>query len=127
MIPPQRKMITPQMVCQIFNINPSDLPDVTSPQPIPELKQAIRDFRRILRTAYRKLAFEDHPDKGGTGERMKVAGPIYKDLMKIIKVTNISRQVIRPRPTVIKVYRSSGMWTSTSSTTSSTTGGTGWW
>jgi hypothetical protein len=122
-MPPE--ILTNDKLCKLLNIDPKDLPDLSGHhRDVEALKSKVRQFRKVIRSAWRRLATEDHPDKGGTGEKLKAAAPVYKWIMDHIKVENVKIMRPRPRPTIIRMYTS---YSDSTSTTGSTTSSTGFW
>lgn len=112
-------------ICLLFEVDPSTVPDMSRPGPLPEIEKKLETFKEIFKKAYRKLAIELHPDHGATEEqveRFKKMTAIYKDFQKI-KVKPIPKP--RPRPTVI--IRTGGFGGSYSSSTTSGSWGGGTW
>ena len=48
------------------------------------LFQEVKD-RKSLKSLYRKLSFENHPDRGGDVENMKVINCLYEEFFKKLK------------------------------------------
>ena len=78
-----RRPITYQDVVTIFAAFGIDMPArwrlCETPQEQVEAFEAAKAEVKIL---YRKLALEDHPDRGGSGEKLKVASQAWDTLQK---------------------------------------------
>jgi hypothetical protein len=95
-----------------FELTAKDVPSLAPNQPYEILVKNLRQFKYRIKKAYRVVAMKNHPDHGGSLERMQTINSLYNMFMKL--------QVIAPRPQFVRVYAYSGNYGSTTSSATNT-------
>lgn len=101
-------------VCRVFEIEHSDISYLKFQGSLNEVEKRLKQFKKIIKEAYRKLAFKCHPDRGASPdkvEQFKTATQMKKQIDNIQVV-----QIPKPQQTVVVRFYSSFDDSSTAST-----------
>jgi hypothetical protein len=121
-----RESITLQQLVSEFDLRMDQVPDISPSEDIETLKSNLEEFKKVIKSQYRKLVKKYHPDvaedKALAHERLIR----LNKLMKCVNMIEIKVQTLMPQSTVQFRYSGGGTayWYNNSTTASST--GTTW-
>lgn len=109
---PDKKNYTLTEVLQIFELSDKNIPELKKQGTFEEMEQILKEFKKIFKSAYRKMALKYHPDHGGSDHDFRVINKLYNNIMN-------TKVIMNPPPRIFKTFTVHVRTWSNGSTTSS--------
>lgn len=79
-----KQQVTVNELCEIFEIDPAELPDMCNIKSYEDAVRKVRIFKNIFRKQRKKLAMRYHPDKtGGDHDKLALINTMFDRIMTV--------------------------------------------